>query len=163
MSETIIAWEEPETRAPRRENRDWTSVAASLRENPNKTAKIAVGEANRQLASSIKSGKIAAFAPAGAFEASSRATKDQAEGEAKTFDIFASFVGEPVGEPVAEAAAAPVEVASAEPAPVETLPEAAVVEATAPVVETPAEPDSFTVNAGTEGEPDAGAVDDGWG
>lgn len=158
MSESIIAWEEPETRAPRRENRDWTSVAASLRENPNKTAKIAVGEANRQLASSIKSGKIAAFAPAGAFEASSRATKDQAEGEAKTFDIFASFVG----EPVAEAAATPVEVAATQPAPVETVTEA-VVETAAPVVETPANPDSFTVNAGTEGEPDAGAVDDGWG
>lgn len=159
MSESIIAWEEPETRAPRRENRDWTSVAASLRENPNKTAKIAVGEANRQLASSIKSGKIAAFAPAGAFEASSRASKDQAEGEAKTFDIFASFVG----EPVVEAVAAPAEAASAETAPVEAMTEAPVVEATAPVVETPAEPDNFTVNAGTEGEPDAGAVDDGWG
>lgn len=158
MSETIIAWEEPETRAPRRENRDWTSVAASLRENPEKTAKIAVGEANRQLASSIKSGKIAAFAPAGAFEASSRATKDQAEGEAKTFDIFASFVG----EPVVEATATPVEVASVQPAPVETVPETAavepVVEVAAPVVE-----DSFTINSGTEGAPDADAVDDGWG
>ena len=72
----------PETRY----RRDWKLVAAQLKQRPGEWAKIA-DDADRSMVTHIATARLSSFAPAGAFEATSR-------GEGKRADIYARYVGE---------------------------------------------------------------------
>jgi hypothetical protein len=71
---------------PRRVGRDHAAIAAELRKAPGKWARVMTG-ATEPSASHIKTGRIAAYRPAGSFEATSRKNGDKS-------DIYARYVGE---------------------------------------------------------------------
>lgn len=85
--ENGIVWEEPYGRAGRTE---WQPIAEALRARPREWARVKTGakkSTGATLAARIKTGAIAPFRPAGAFEAKSRTIED---GTA----VYARYVGE---------------------------------------------------------------------
>lgn len=87
MSE--IVWEEPPSWSGGKGQFDWAAVAALLRRRPKEWAIVRVmadSMRSTQTAHYIKSGKLAAFRPAGDFEARARCV----DGE---YRVYARYVG----------------------------------------------------------------------
>jgi hypothetical protein len=92
---TVIRWEDPppdnlrrRPHAPRR-TEHWKLAAAELRANPGGWAVIAESVAWSYaggIAGQIKAGRLAAFRPAGAFEAQTRTV-------AQSYIVYARYVG----------------------------------------------------------------------
>lgn len=92
---TGIVWEEPPPPKPGPKPRH-EAIAAELRSNPGKWAKVAV--ASPGMASTIKSGRMIAYQPQGAFEAVARNYRS-ADGHVRgVADIYARYIGERIGE-----------------------------------------------------------------
>jgi hypothetical protein len=84
-----LEWEEPPAlrRGPRSSDEATRAIASALQARPNAWAKIAEGSRDSALVSKIKKGTHPAFAPEGAYEATSR--RDE-EGD---ITVWARFVG----------------------------------------------------------------------
>ena len=74
--------EPPETR----HRRDWADVARALRAKPGVWAKIS-DDSDRSLVTHIATARLGSFAPAGAYEATSRGKSNRAT-------VYARYVGE---------------------------------------------------------------------
>lgn len=87
----VIKWEDPPASKQRRGGK-WAPIADELKANPGKWALVAedIKHAGTLLAG-IKNGKIKAFEPAGAFEATSRSTTDNKTGS-RTFNVYARYL-----------------------------------------------------------------------
>lgn len=83
-----LRWGEPAPRAWT----DWEEVARKLRDRPGDWARVGIYA--RSVASHVRSGRIVAFRPAGAYEARSVPT-DQ-PGRAV---LWVRFVGDPIADP----------------------------------------------------------------
>lgn len=81
-----VEWAEPPKSHARKGK--WEEIAAELREHPGDWARVVAG-ANSPYGTHIARGTLAAFRPAGAFEATTRRHPDH------TFDTYARFVGDP--------------------------------------------------------------------
>jgi hypothetical protein len=86
MTTIDLPWEEPpaSTVGAARPSR-WTKVAAALRERPGQWALVRTDSRSTADAANVRRGTIAAFRPAGAFEAKSRVNADG------TFSIWARY------------------------------------------------------------------------
>lgn len=83
----------PETRADAPKRVSWAFTADTLRANPGQWARIGLAE-YRSLAADIRNGH-GAWAPAGAFEATSLASILFPDGNDKNYgDIYARYVGD---------------------------------------------------------------------
>lgn len=67
----------------------WHEVAARLRANPGEWAKVAVN-IDRSLATYVKNGRLAAFRPVGAYEAT---TRKQDGDEGRNATLYVRYVG----------------------------------------------------------------------
>lgn len=87
----MIEWKDPTPPATRSgRGTDWKLIADELRAHPGQWAVVA-HDRGEAVATSIKRGAIAAFRPAGSFEARSRR---QRFNEPKSCDIYARYVGD---------------------------------------------------------------------
>jgi hypothetical protein len=94
-----IVWEDPPVA---REGAPWGTpafTAAQLRENPGRWARVAIkttGNAARTAAVYINTGHVAAWRPAGAYEATARTVwiKDASGVKKPEYRLYARFVGE---------------------------------------------------------------------
>lgn len=90
---SVIRWEEPPPdgnrgmKAPKR-SKYWQDVAAQLRERPGRWALVLEGDFNAAggIAGMIKAGRLAAFRPAGEFQALTRTVG--------SCSVYARYVGE---------------------------------------------------------------------
>lgn len=85
-----IEWSDPPKHrgGGRKASEQFTPIAQALKENKGRWAKIVDGSRNTSLVAQIKQGKIAAFEPAGAFEATGRRSDDG------DLAVWARYVGE---------------------------------------------------------------------
>jgi len=84
---THFTWKEPTAnRRPYRKH-DWNSIAQMLKDNPNEWAVVAK-ECSHAYATNIKRGKIDAFAPEGAYEATTRGNTN-----GRADELYVRFVG----------------------------------------------------------------------
>ena len=92
MSE--LEWAEPPAdarHAPRQTK--WSRIAAELRANPGKWAKVQTGVSSAAVVTRINHGIAAGFVPAGAFQGRSTFAGFDERGVG-LFDVYARFVGE---------------------------------------------------------------------
>jgi hypothetical protein len=93
MSKIVFEPLPPRTSGVKRRSRELAALAAALMGSPGEWARVGVygtAEVSRSTATHIKKGRIAAFTPAGAFEAVARTV----DGEHR---VYARFVGTPAG------------------------------------------------------------------
>lgn len=93
MAATVLRWEEPppdlrEGRRPR--DVDHQTIAEELRRRPGRWAAIAAGSVQTGLVTQIRTGIVAAYRPAGSFEAVRRTVDGRAT-------VYARYLGEPEG------------------------------------------------------------------
>ena len=84
---TDIKWQAP-PRSATRAVVDWAPIAAALRSRPGEWALVRQNAPHSTDGNSIKTGRLAAFRPAGSFEARTHTVG------AGRFDVYARFVGE---------------------------------------------------------------------
>lgn len=87
---TVLRWEEPPPTRLRRDRieRDHDAIALALRERPGEWAAIATGSVQTGLVTQIRTGFVAAYRPAGSFEAVRRTVDGRPT-------VYARYLGEP--------------------------------------------------------------------
>lgn len=86
----MLEWKQPPEAKPfgrQRGSGKWAPIALELRQHPGQWALVSKAGHSSSLASAIKSGKMPAFAPAGAFDAVARST-----GKRNEWDTYAVYV-----------------------------------------------------------------------
>jgi hypothetical protein len=84
-----MTWQEPPKAVRYKRNSiDWASISDALKENPNEWAVVA-HNVNPSVVTHIRKGRLKAFAPAGAFEASGQGRNENGY----TQDLYVRFVG----------------------------------------------------------------------
>lgn len=85
----VLRWEEPPPKSREDGGIRWAAIAEELRANPWCWAVVAVGTRAREIsiAMEIKNGKLAAFRPAGSFDATTRSADNKVT-------VYARYVGE---------------------------------------------------------------------
>lgn len=91
---TGIVWEEPEPADYGTPQLPHYEIAAELRQHPGQWAKI-LTSVNLAYGTKINNGRLAAYRPAGSFEAVVRNTRP--EGGSSVGDVYARYVGEDLG------------------------------------------------------------------
>jgi hypothetical protein len=82
----------------KRSNTEWNNIAQALKENPNEWAKIAE-DINPSTVTHIRKGRLKAFEPEGAFEASGHGRTEKGY----TKELYARYIGKTASAPMASA------------------------------------------------------------
>jgi len=86
---TDMQWEDPPV-MPTTSRLYWDSIAAELRKQPGRWALVVAGAPYRERATYIRTGRIAAFRPIGAFEAAAHPIHENGR---TSYNIYARYIG----------------------------------------------------------------------